>query len=58
MWNTLTTQQKNEYKKHCDAKYGKTIVYCETGEPMYMDSKGNLINTELEIKLLFSVSEN
>ena len=58
MWKTLTEEQKIEYKKYCDAKYGKTIVSCETGEPMYMDEQGNLIDTEIVVKLLFSVSIN
>jgi len=58
MWKTLTEEQKIEYRKYCDMKYGKTIVVCETGEPMYMDEQGNLIDTEIVVKLLFSVSEN
>ena len=58
MWKTLNEEQKIEYKKYCDTKYGKTIVSCETGEPMYMDKQGNLIDTEMVVKLLFSVSEN
>jgi hypothetical protein len=58
MWNTLNEEQKIEYKKYCDAKYGKTIVFCETGEPMYMDEEGYLIDTEIVVKLLFSVSKN
>ena len=58
MWDTLNEEQKIEYKKYCDTKYGKTIVSCETGEPMYMDEQGNLIDTEIVVKLLFSVSKN
>ena len=38
MWKTLNEEQKIEYKKYCDTKYGKTIVSCETGEPMYMEN--------------------
>lgn len=58
MWKTLTKEQKIEYRKYCDAKYGKTIVFCETGEPLYMDEQSKLIDTEIVMKLLFSVSEN
>ena len=58
MWNTLDQEQKIEYKKYCDAKYGKTIVACETGEPMYMDEQGNLIDTKIIIELLFCSRKN
>lgn len=58
MWKTLSETQKIEYKKYCDSKYGKTIFSCETGEPLYMDEQWNLIDTEIVVKLLFSVSEN
>lgn len=58
MWNTLTEEQKNKFIEYCDAKYGKTIVRCETGEPMYMDEQDRLINTKIIIELLFSVKNN
>ncbi len=58
MWDILTEKQRAEYKKHCDSKYGKTFSYCETGEPMYMDKQGNLIDTEITMTLLFSINEN
>lgn len=58
MWNSLDEEQRIEYKKYCDAKYGKTIVTCETGEPMYMDEQGNLINIKIIFQLLFSSQKN
>lgn len=58
MWNTLTEEQKIKFREYCDVKYGKTIVFCETGEPMYMDEQYNLIDTGIVVKLLFSASEN
>lgn len=58
MWDILTEEQKEKYKTYCDSKFGKTYVFCETGEPMYMDRNGYLINTKDIIKLLFSICEN
>jgi hypothetical protein len=58
MWNTLDEKQKIEYKKYCDSNYGKTMVGCETGEPMYIDKQGNLIDTKIIIELLFSSQKN
>jgi len=54
----LTEKQKIEYNKYCDMKYGKTNVFCETGEPMYIDKKGNLIDTKIIIELLFCSKNN
>lgn len=53
-WNELTIEQKSQYKEYCDTKYGKTIMYCETGEPMYMDENSNLYNNQIIFDLLFS----
>lgn len=58
MWNNLTQEQKIKFREYCDAKYGETIVFCETGEPMYMDEQYNLIDTGIVVKLLFSVCKN
>ena len=58
MWNKLTEEQKSEYKKYCDAKYGIAVVFCETGEPMYMDESGRMIDTSLIMRLLFGACEN
>lgn len=58
MWNNLDENQKTRYRKYCDAKYGKTIVFCETGEPMYMDEHCNLIDTKIIIELLFNIQPN
>ena len=53
MWNTLSESQKMECIKYCNIKYGSRSVYCETGEPMYLDEKGNLIDITIIIELLF-----
>jgi hypothetical protein len=58
MWKTLNEKQKIKYTEYCDEKYGKTIFFCETGEPMYIDEQGYRVDTDIVIKLLFSVSEN
>lgn len=58
MWKDLNDQQKIDYKKYCDEKYGNTISFCETGEPLYFDEDGDIINTKLEIDLLFSNNSN
>lgn len=58
MWNTLSEEQKVKYIEYCNTKYGKTIVTCETREPMYFDEQGNLINTKIIIELLFSSQKN
>ncbi len=58
MWEKLSSDQKVKYKEYCDNKFGTTIMFCETGEPMYMDNEGYLIDTSIIIELLFSVSNN
>jgi hypothetical protein len=58
MWNNLTEEEKTKYKEYCDSKYGKAIASCETGEPMYFDENGNLIDTKIIIELLFSSQKN
>jgi len=54
MWSTLSEQQKIEFKRYCDSKYGETFCFCETGEPMYMDEEGYLIDTEIIARMLFT----
>lgn len=58
MWSELDKEQKSKYKEYCNTKYGKTIVSNETGEPIYIDKNGNLINTKIIIELLFSSQKN
>jgi hypothetical protein len=57
-WRDLSEKEKNKYKEYCDKKYGKTISFVETGEPMYFDEHGYLINTQIVIELLFFKNEN
>ena len=58
MWEKLTENQKQECKNYCNFKFGKTFVYCETGEPMYMKEDGSMLNINLIIDLLFNINEN
>lgn len=58
MWQKLTKDQKVKFKEYCDSKYGKTFMFCETGEPMYLDENMNLIDTKIVIDLLFKNSLN
>jgi hypothetical protein len=58
MWKELTEEQKVQYREYCDKKYGKTIIFCETGEPMYMDEQGNMIDTKIIFDLLFCAHKN
>lgn len=58
MWDNLTDEQKRKYREYCDPKYGKTIVSCETGEPMYFDENARLIDTSIVISLLFNININ
>lgn len=58
MWDNLTDEQKRKYREYCDSKYGKTIVSCETGEPMYLDENARLIDTSIVISLLFNININ
>lgn len=58
MWETLTEDQKQKYKMYCDNKFGKTFSFCETGEPLYFNDDGFIIDTDIIIELLFSISEN
>lgn len=53
MWKELTDNQKEQYKKYCDSKYGKTFIFCETGEPLYMTDEGLMIDTKIIIDILF-----
>lgn len=38
----LDTDQKSEYVKVAEQMFGKTIVFCETGEPMYFNPDNTL----------------
>lgn len=58
MWNTLTEEQKIKFREYCDAKYGKTIVSVEGGEPLYFDEQNRLISTKIIIELLFCSQKN
>ena len=58
MWSELTGSQKLEYRKYCDKKFGPTIIFSEFGEPLYLDSELNLIDTSLIMELLFCLCEN
>jgi len=59
MWQLLSIKQKLQFKEYCEQQYNqKTYAFCETGEPMYFDSQGNLIPTTWIIKLLFIVNLN
>ena len=57
-WNNLSAKQKKQYEEYCNKRYGKTIVRCSTGEPMYIDEQGCCIDTRIIIELLFSLTEN
>lgn len=57
-WEQLTKEQKSKYKKYCDEKFGKTIMFVEYGEPMYLDENHNMIDTSIIIKLLFHTNNN
>lgn len=52
-WKDLNEDQKIKYKEYCDNKYGKTVVFCETGEPLYFDENINLRMSWVVIELLF-----
>jgi hypothetical protein len=54
MWEELTENQKIKFKEYCDSKYRKTHMFCETGEPLYMNEKMELIDTTIVIILLFN----
>ena len=58
MWKNFTEKQKTQYKEYCDLKFGNTFIFCETGEPLYMDSNGYLIDTTMIINLLFPITKN
>ena len=55
MWNKLTDGQKVKYQEYCDMRFGKTNTFSETGEPLYMDENGNLIDTTFVYELLFDI---
>ncbi len=58
MWENLSKEEKKKYKKYCDNKYGPTICFCETGEPIYFDENFNKIDTRMIIELLFNIQKN
>lgn len=58
MWENLTEKDKIKFQEYCDKNFGKTIIHCTTGEPMYLDEEGNLINTKIIFDLLFKLEKN
>lgn len=58
MWTSLSNSQKEEYKKYCDQRFGQSFIFSELGEPLYMDSDGNMISTDMIMELLFCLCEN
>jgi len=58
MWEKLSEEQKVGYKEYCDKRFGETIVFCETGEPMYFDKEERLISSKMIIELLFPTQNN
>ena len=58
IWNTLTTEQKEQYKEYCNSRYGNTFTFCETGEPLYFDKDMCIVNTNIIIDLLFKYNLN
>lgn len=57
-YNDLNKQQKQEYKKLCDRKYGESFVKSEDGEPLYFDDDTTMIDTTLLFDLLFAINYN
>lgn len=57
-WDNLSDEQKLTFRQICDKKLGSPTAMCETGEPMYMDEIGCLINTLPVIEMLFNHSAN
>jgi len=57
-WEQLSKEQKVKYKSYCDKKFGKTIMFDEAGEPMYLDENCDMIDTSIIIKLLFYTNNN
>jgi hypothetical protein len=58
MWEKLNEQEKINFKKLCDSKYGETISFSETGEPLYFDENLFMIDTQIIYDLLFSNTNN
>ena len=42
IWSELDEEQKKEFKKYCDKRYGKPKVHSEDGEPLYYTGGFNL----------------
>lgn len=57
-WENLSADQKLRFKKYCDNKFNETILFSETGEPLYLDENMNMIDTSIVIELFFSSSIN
>lgn len=70
-WVNLSAEQKTAFKNHCDDKYGKTFMFCQHAkngsiehsdplfkEPIYMNNEGKIIDTQIEIDLLFPTNLN
>ena len=52
-YKELTPDQKERYNQYCDLKYGSRNVRSESGEPLYFDEHGNIVNTHIIFDLLF-----
>ena len=57
-YKNLTQEEQIEFKKLCDAHYGNTIMKCETGEPLYLNEEGKMIDTQIIIDLIFDTNKN
>jgi hypothetical protein len=57
-WNELTNLQKEQFEKKCNEVYGETIVSSETGEPLYFDDEGRLIDTSFFMLSLMEMHLN
>jgi hypothetical protein len=57
-WESLNKKQKEKYAEYCNGKFGHTFTKCETGEPLYFEESGKMINTQIVIDLLFSNEHN
>ena len=48
----LNDDQKHQYVEFCKLYLGNTIVFCETGEPLYFDDEMNMISFGLIYNLM------
>lgn len=52
-YSDLNNKEKTEFKIHCDMIFGRTVTFCETGEPLYFNEKGEMFDTSYIIEALF-----